>query len=404
MTRLRQDTGVNVAEYPIYGSDAIEIQIVSIANRNMQISIPIRKEDVGDDEQVEYVVDNLNGLVARLSPLHIRSDDVAIFGSSKDVFVVLTSMSVDWQAGTAAANLTAVVNLDCIVIGTPDSVFGLFAVKSQMRNGNYVGVIAGRSTIGMPYSAPGFVPNVNQTALSPVRNGTIMLDLGHATTGFCDDTTGQEAEAVDIGEVRFNIDTTNLNFLANAVKVYDEGFTPRKRVLSRYHEFTGDLVIESELYRIVIDTTAEVVKMHNFTGVGTYSVSPFESFSFDGMTKANVVINKDEIVRVHLNTGQYLEIERGKDPVIKLTELGSPDGFDFTISASQTDATTASINYVELAANVYVCSNYEFDVALQNIKTRTPLNPPGDQVFSVVYYTGDFSTSGRNREVLKEVS
>jgi hypothetical protein len=314
-------------------------------------------------------------------------------------------MAVDWQAGTAAASLTANVNIEAIIVGTPDSVFGIFAVKSQMRNGDYVGVIPGRSTIGLPYSAPGFVPNVNQQILSPSRNGTLMLDLGDTTYGFCDDTIAQEAEAVDIGEVRFNIDTANLNFLTNAVKVYDEGFSPRKRVLSRYHEFQGNLAMESELYRIVCDPVASLVRMYNYTAPGVYAGSPFESFTFLGMNGFNLVLNKDEICRVHLNSGDYIELERGKDPVVRLSELGSSGGFYYTLAASQSLATTSTDNYVNIAPQVYLCSNYEFEVLTnKNVRTKTPLTPPTDQVFSIVYYTGSFATDGRNREVLKEIS
>lgn len=404
MSKLSQDTSVNVAEFPIYGSDTVEIQIVSIANRNMQISIPIRKDDTTSTEQVEYVVDNLNGLLSRLSPLHVRSDEVPIYGSSKDVFVVLTGMKVDWQAGTQADSLIAIVNLDCMVVGTPDSCFGIFAVKSQMRAGDYVGVIAGRSTIGLPTSSLGFVPNANQQVLES-RNGTTMLDLGHTTYGFCDDTTAQEAEDVDVGEVRFNIDTTNMAFLNNGVKIYDEGFSPRKRVLSRYHDFTGNLAIESELYRIVMNAAAGTVAMYNFTGTGTYAGSPFETFRFFGMTGFNVVINKDEMVRVHGNNGDYLEIERGKDPVIKVNELGANVGFGYTQQAGTALATTGSVNYVQLSANCWIASNYQFDTTVgQTIVTRYTSDPPVDQVFSIIYWGSGMPSSGRHREVLKEIS
>lgn len=402
ITSLKEGIKSNVVTHSFYGSDVIEVEQVSINERSITFSMLLRKEDMVSNEQVEFVVNNIQGLVSRMAPLQLHCDEHPLYGGSNDIFIVADSFDVDWQTGKVATDMVAIINFTGKIIGTPRNLFGVYGVKSQRRNGDYTGQIAGRSTIGLPFFGNTFIAGSNITYLE-VRNGTQMLNLGDTTTGFANDVASQAALEVQAGEVKFNIDVASNNFTLNGVRLYDEGYAVRKRVYSKTHEILGDCTIENELYRVTMRVATGAIDFYASTGVnGSYSATKFQSIIFPvlGFNQVNLSLNSDEIVRVKMNSGDYLEMERGKDPVLVLNKNDS--GFTYSNGPTTTIQTTGSVNYLNIDTNVYVASNHQFRSVSRLV---TPLvNGTLDQVFQFIYYTGTFSSSGRNRECLKEIS
>jgi len=403
MSKFSDETSINIVEHALYGNNAVQVEIVSVSSKEIQISLPLGKAWIGTSQEVEFVANNLKGLVTRLTPLHLLSEDVPIVGNFNEVFIAVSSVNIDWKTGTIATELWATVNISALIIGPPSTLLARYAVKSSQRDGSFEGDIAGRSVVGLPAHDVSFLTRVNQIVLEE-RNGTVMLDLNETVNnGFANDTTSAVAFDTEIGEVTFRLDTDDLKFLENSVQVYDEGYSPRRRVYSLEHDYQGDLAIETELYRIVVQSATSQWDFYESTGtIGDYEVSPFESIEpFIPYVSWQLVLNQDEIVRVKLDSQDYLEIERGKDPVI---ELMDPDaGFSYTVNAplGVQEDTSAGVNYIHIGNDVYITSNFHFSVETDRDVVSTLSTQ--DQVYSIMK-GADVITDGRNREVLKKIS
>lgn len=425
MSKFSVSTDVNIEEHNVYGNNYTEVQIVSMNNRRMNIEIPIRKEDLDEGIAVEDAIGNLQGLIDRMAPLHIRSDEVPMFGNSHDVFVYVNSMNVDWQAGTAADSLIANVKLNCGLLGTPKNLNAKICARSQMRDGDYATTLARRSVIGLPYFSPGFDPAINvQGSFS--RGGTTMLDLS-AQGGFADDSVGIGAFHGDAGEVVFSLDVEDMNYLKNSNLVYDLGVSPKLRVYDNYHDFTGSCEIIAGMTKLVIDKDNQKIQVWfladdtetlNAAWTGKHRCNFL--VNFDSYT---IVMNKDEITRIKFDNGDYLEVERGKAPVYHpadpfngiLFQIISPS--DYAGDGSTNETPGSEKNYVHLYedsgpthdwSSWGMASNYGFDFVTEGSNYRwqskyTPISGIDDQVFSIIPMKNSTDDEFA-REVLTEIS
>lgn len=404
MTKLQSKTKANVQETAIYGSDTVEVDIVSLNGRELAIELYLANDESGVSEDTEVLIENMEGLMERLSPLHIRSDEVPIYGTNKDVFVVIKEMDTDWETGTRGDRLIAKAKLNCIIVGTPKSMVAKYGIRSQTRNGDYNGLIEGRSVVGLPYASPGFPSNVNFPALEQ-RNETYVYGLASQPNGFANDTLSSPALEVKSGDIRFKLDVDGLNFLENAVKVFDEGYSPRRQIFSRHHNFQGDLTIEHDLYKIRVDPLAAKFFMYEATGLGTYEGSPFVGISPATFTTMSLTINREEMVRVKTSAGDYIEVERGKDPVIQLsnTTLGMVHDGPTPVNGATDESQGTPRNYIEVDTGIFVASNYGFTCTDSGIIKHKSVELLEDAVY-MVSTDSNFVSSGRYKEILKEIS
>lgn len=354
MTQMREALKSNVNTTSFYGSDAIEVEMVSLGGKEYQISILLDNcsfDDPDSKNAIEYLENAIQGLIHRNAPVFAVSDDHPLHGGSKEIFLAIKDYNVNWTTGTRPTDMSAVVNITAEFLGTPSHLMGRYCVSVLHRGSDYEGIIPSRSTVGLPETGGSFVSTIFIPTLE-ARYNTKMSDIGNPDTGFANDTLTALDGDVEVGDILFPLDNTNQVFLNNAVKVYDEGLSPRLRVTNKEHLFVGNLVIETELYRIVIvndPTNADDrVELFAGTGTGNYEVTAFETIRMGLFNKMNTIVNQDEFVRVRFDTGNYLEIERGKDPVIHLA--GAFDSFQLVTNQSS-DVPVAGVGHAIINAD-----------------------------------------------------
>lgn len=408
MSSLEHSLNANVSASPLFGSDALEVDITNVTDDNISMSVLVDKTNVSTAEEAEFLVEQLLGLQRTLEPLHVSSTDTPIVGTAKDVFVAVSGMSVQWRAGTASDNLQAIVDIKGTVIGPAHALITSYGVTSMQRPTDFTS-LAGQSTIGLPSSDRILNANI---PLKDTRNGTKIFSLGKSgNVGFADDTAGAEEFEARSGKVKFVLDFKDRDYLSNSIQVWDLGYSPKRRIHSKDHVFVGKVQIDTELYRIELDTTTSRIHLYEGTAIGTYPNYPtaLETFTvneFDDLTFTHLT---DAFIRVRFVTGEYLEIERGKDPVIQLSRPS--DGLTYSVQTAKgsTETTSASVNYVELGSGLWVASNRDFSVDTNN-KILAANTSRFDTFFSLIFIpgsTGDASqltATGRNREILKEIS
>lgn len=406
-TRLSSGTDINTREDSIFGATATEVEIVSIGRKSIDLEILLDGDCFDSiDHPVEYISEHMTGLVERLCPLHLRSDEIPIYGGSKDVFVMITSHSVDWKTGTRADQMRARISLSGSILGTLGNLQAKYGVISQTRNGDYTGLTK-KSIVSIPGAPVGGFIQTHNIAAWERRNGTLMIDLGDPATGFANDKVDSLAFDSDVGELIFSLDLTNRNYLNNEINVYDDSFSPRMRVYSTTHEFMDDITIESELYKIVVDQSASTLTLYPAVGVGVYDAVPFTTVTMPTFNFISMVMNKEHFVRFKTDVGDYFELERGKD---LLVQLQNNDAGGFSISNAFTGSTTGSVNYVTVSGNFNIGSNYQFTVTGGAIAPVTA--NLADQVYQFAFHdtalvtepAGGNGLASRMKECLKEIS
>lgn len=414
LSQLTLSQRVNVNSTAIVGSDVRDMEITSMEDDRISFRVPLGKQWIADEDTLQGLMGQIRGLIQRLTPLHVHSEDLDILEGSKEAFIIVEDISYDYFAGRKADELVAFVQIEAQIVGTPNTMLGKYILSCVQRGSDFSGRIAPRSVYGLPKGSV----NVSTTILEN-RINTPVVNLGHASTGFADDTLTVTEGTVNTGKVTFDMNTASRTFLTNSIKVYDDGYSPRKRVISRNHQFVGQCIIESDLYKIVIQFSTPKILFYEATSEGVYSGSVFERIVIGAFTRVAITNSQDEFLRIRFNTGEYLEIERGKDPVITLASatqtfayevnallVSSEGGYDFSEYDTETYVTLdtqEAANYIHLGNNVYLASNRHFNIT-DGTRTvsLTSAPEPTDAVFAII--KSDVPNTGRNREILKELT
>ena len=119
-------------------------------------------------------------------------------------------------------------------------------------------------------------------------------------------------------------------------------------------EFTGDMIIQNGLYRIMINATTDHITWYYYDGSEYVHISAFTAGTF---TRATLTENTPDCVKVELDGDIDIEMRRGHPPMI---DTGTTDLV--TIGLSPADQSTSTDNYLVLATSTYICSDANFSI------------------------------------------
>lgn len=126
------------------------------------------------------------------------------------------------------------------------------------------------------------------------------------------------------------------------------------QVYSREREFTGSMIIENGLYRIMINPSTDHITIYYYDGSEYVHISAFSASTF---TRTTILENTPDCIRVKLDSDVDIELRRGHPPMI---DTGTTDLI--TIGLTPSDQSTTTENYLSLGTNLYICSDESFSI------------------------------------------
>lgn len=133
------------------------------------------------------------------------------------------------------------------------------------------------------------------------------------------------------------------------------------QVYSRDREFTGSMIIQNGLYRIMLNPSTDHITVYYWDGSEYIHISAFTAGTF---TRATITENTPDCITVELDSGVDIELRRGHPPLI---DTGTTDLI--TVGLTPADQTATTDNYLDLGTNLYICSDETFSIvnATQNL-------------------------------------
>ncbi|MCK5012708.1 MAG: hypothetical protein KAS66_02725 [Candidatus Omnitrophica bacterium] len=133
------------------------------------------------------------------------------------------------------------------------------------------------------------------------------------------------------------------------------------RVYGRDREFTGSMVIENGLYRIMLNPSTDHITLYYWDGSEYVHMSAFSAGTF---TRATITGNTPDCIKVELDSDVDIELRRGHPPMI---DTGTTDLV--TVGLTPSDQSTTTDNYLSLGTSIYICSDENFSIvnATQNL-------------------------------------
>lgn len=194
---------------------------------------------------------------------------------------------------------------------------------------NYIAI-----PIGATYSG-GDGSTISRTS----EDGTITLILATTNNDILFDLAADE---VDVGEVKI-LDNMNEALEADWVRIFNTD-----------HVFTGKIVIQNGLYRIILDPATEYITIYRWNTTVYTKIDDFTcgSFTSTQLTK----LNPDQAI-AELDSGIEITFRRGHPPLI---DTGTDDLLCVTLTPA--DQSTSTDNYLVLATSTYICSDANFSI------------------------------------------
>ncbi|MCK5013785.1 MAG: hypothetical protein KAS66_08185 [Candidatus Omnitrophica bacterium] len=193
---------------------------------------------------------------------------------------------------------------------------------------NYIAI-----PIGATYSG-GDGSSISRTS----KDGTITLVLA----------TSDSNIEWDIGEA---------DRLNGECKIFDEkGVSEANwvQVYARDREFTGKLVVENALYRMIFDPSTEYITIYYWSGSAYTKIDDFTCGTY---TRFTLVETHPDIIRGKLDSGVEFELRRGHPPMI------DTDTDDLlAVALTPANQSTSTENYLILGTSLYICSNENFTI------------------------------------------
>ena len=126
-------------------------------------------------------------------------------------------------------------------------------------------------------------------------------------------------------------------------------------------EFTGSMIIENGLYRIMINPSTDHITIYYWDGSEYVHMSAFSAGTF---TRATITENTPDCIKVELDSDVDIELRRGHPPMI---DTGTTDLV--TVGLTPSDQSTSTDNYLSLGTSLYICSDEQFSIvnATQNL-------------------------------------
>jgi len=176
---------------------------------------------------------------------------------------------------------------------------------------------------------------------------------GSTMTAVGEDGTITSVLATTDQTLRFDIAEDDVD--NGEVKIYDDMDGVEAtwvRVFNPKHVFTGSIVIENSLYRLIFNNTDDEFALYVWFSSVYNKLDDFTCGAFDIIRFMEVGPDK---VKIKVNSTSTLTLERGKPMKIDTTTE--------TLSAVSIDVytnTTSIDNYIALSNNIYVASNTNF--------------------------------------------
>lgn len=126
------------------------------------------------------------------------------------------------------------------------------------------------------------------------------------------------------------------------------------------HEFTGDMIIQNGLYRIMLNANTDHITWYYYDSEYVH-ISAFTTGTF---TRATITENTPDCVKVELDSDVEIVMRRGHPPMI------DTDTTDLvTVGLTPADQSTSTDNYLSLGTSLYICSDANFSIvnATQNL-------------------------------------
>lgn len=166
--------------------------------------------------------------------------------------------------------------------------------------------------------------------------------------------TGTEVDiSTEDGNTKHIISSTNTitfdlvgsDYINGECKVFD-GTT---QIYNNNHNYSDYILIKNGTYRVKINTNT--IKIDYWDGTNFVNIDTFTCGTF---SKWWTVYNNPDCVKVQMNSGAYVEIERGKVPHLYVPTL--IDTTDIALSTASTIG-NVGINYLEISNNIFVAGN-----------------------------------------------
>lgn len=126
-------------------------------------------------------------------------------------------------------------------------------------------------------------------------------------------------------------------------------------------EFTGSMIIENGLYRLMLNPSTDHITLYYWDGSEYVHMSAFYAGTF---ARATITKNTPDCIKVELDSDVDIELRRGHPPMI---DTGTTDLV--TVGLTPANQSTTTDNYLGLGTSLYICSDEQFSIvnATQNL-------------------------------------
>lgn len=177
-------------------------------------------------------------------------------------------------------------------------------------------------------------------------DGSIITQVG-------EDGTITSVLATSANDVRFDVAENDVS--NGEVQVYDNMNTTEASwvcVHNPKHVYTGDVVIQNSLYRIIFDNSGNEFALYAYHTSAWNKLDDFTCGSFDIMRFMEIGV---DVVQIKVNSTSTITLERGKPMKIDTTTETL-----YATSVTVQDLTATSDNSILLSAYIYVAGTAVF--------------------------------------------
>lgn len=192
-------------------------------------------------------------------------------------------------------------------------------------------------------------------------NNYVAIPIGATYTGGDGSTITQTGEdgtitsvlATSNNDIRFDVAENDVD--NGEVQVYDDmngAEATWVKVHNPKHTFTGEVVIQNSLYRIIFDNSSDNFALYAYYSAAWNKMDDFTCGAFNLMRFMELGSDK---VEIKVNSTSTITLERGVPMKIDTTTATL-----FAVAITVLDVTTSADNNTITSANIYVASNANF--------------------------------------------
>lgn len=313
-------------------------------------------------------LEQLQGIADRRGVVIVRSTRQKVWGNELEAYMAIKSFQPSeegpfYYTGTITGEFQ----------GTPRAMLASYRVISVQLENDFN--MEGITTIPIPDGS------------TNVSHPTAAREGSYAVVNHADWDGGGYAEGATT--------RNRVTFMADPILFYQDGVVVNNagvRIMGTIFSRSGSLEIRNGFVKLVIDFTNQHIE-YWYKVAGTFVQK--ETFTLQAFTEFRLIVNENDYVAGQFDTGEVMELWRGKDVVFSNTVDGS---FKWVTSAGTAASTSGSTNYLQIAASgVYVASQRHFELTAGKVIRQT--GTPADARFLITATASAIAT--RAKEVLK---